>query len=125
MKELWIEIPENASAEERGELFTIASEADATIVEGNYASQRKNKHDIAVVDKVSEVTLGGLKREGKKVALKIAIKGKEDENKAVEAAEVGADYVIIDCRDWRVIPLENIRIVTGESMTFSTERRTR
>jgi 3-dehydroquinate synthase II len=108
LKELWIEIPENASAEEREELFTTASEADATIVEGNYASQRKNKHDIAVVDKVTEVEVGRLKREGKKVALKIAIKGKEDENKAVEAAEVGADYVIIDCRDWRVIPLENI-----------------
>ena len=49
-----------------------------------------------------------LKREGKKTALRIAIKGKEDENKAVEAAELGVDYVIIDCRDWRVIPLENI-----------------
>ena len=44
----------------------------------------------------------------KKIVFKIAIKGKEDENKAVKAAELGVDYVIINCLDWRVIPLENL-----------------
>jgi 3-dehydroquinate synthase II len=108
LKELWIEIPATASAEEREELFTTASEAGATVVQGAHASLPKDKHDIVLVDRVTEVEVSRLKREGKKVALKIAIKGKEDENKAVEAAELGADYVIIDCCDWRVIPLENI-----------------
>ena len=103
-----MELPENASAEEREEVFTLASEAGGTIVEGNHASQPKDKHSISVVDKVTEVEVARLKREGKKVALKITIKGKEDENKAVEAAELGSDYIIIDCSDWRVIPLENI-----------------
>ena len=103
-----MELPENASAEEREEVFTLASEAGGTIVEGNHASQSKDKHSISVVDKVTEVEVARLKREGKKVALKITIKGKEDENKAVEAAELGSDYIIIDCSDWRVIPLENI-----------------
>jgi len=49
-----------------------------------------------------------LQREHKQVALRIDIAGKEDENKAVEAAEQGVDYIIIDCRDWRIIPLENL-----------------
>jgi 3-dehydroquinate synthase II len=49
-----------------------------------------------------------LKSEGKKVALKISIKGKEDENTAVKAAELSADYIILNCLDWRVIPLENL-----------------
>ena len=108
MKELWIEIPENATADDREEIFTIASEACATIVEGGSASQPLAKNNIALLDSVDSERIAKLRREGKKIALKIAIKGKEDENKAVEAAELGADYVIIDCRDWRVIPLENI-----------------
>jgi 3-dehydroquinate synthase II len=108
LKELWIEIPETALPDEREELFTIATEASATIVEGNNASRPAGKNDIALVDGVDEDKIGKQRREGKKIAVKIAIKGKEDENKAVEAAELGADYVIIDCRDWRVIPLENL-----------------
>jgi 3-dehydroquinate synthase II len=49
-----------------------------------------------------------LKREGKKVALKLSIRGKEDENTAVKAAELSADYIVLNCLDWRVIPLENL-----------------
>ena len=108
MKELWIEIPETSPADEREELFTIATEACATIVEGTSASTSSGKQVITVLESVDEEKIAQQKREGKKVALKVAIKGKEDENKAVEAAELGIDYLIIDCRDWRVIPLENI-----------------
>ena len=61
-----------------------------------------------MLDEFDEVAIEKLKREGKKVALKITIKGKEDENTAVKAAELGADYIIINCLDWRVIPLENL-----------------
>jgi 3-dehydroquinate synthase II len=49
-----------------------------------------------------------LKREGKKVALRVSIRGKEDENTAVKAAELAVDYVILNCLDWRVIPIENL-----------------
>ena len=108
MKELWIEISENAPSDEREELFTIATEACATILMGNSASRPPGKNDIALVESLDGGNIARLRREGKKIALRIAIKGKEDENKAVEAAELGVDYVIIDCRDWRVIPLENI-----------------
>lgn len=108
MKELWIEIPETASPDEREELFTAATEASATIIQGTSASHSGDKQDIAVVNENDEKEISKLRREGKKIAIRIAIKGKEDENKAVEAAELGADYLIIDCRDWRVIPLENI-----------------
>ena len=108
MKELWIEIPETLPADEREELFTIATEASATIVVGNSASRPMSKNDIALVEGIDDEKIRQQRREGKKVAVKIAIRGKEDENRAVEAAELGADYVIIDCRDWRVIPLENL-----------------
>ena len=63
---------------------------------------------ITFLTELSEKKIAQLKSEGKKTALKISIRGKEDENKAVKAAEVGVDYVIINCLDWRVIPLENL-----------------
>jgi 3-dehydroquinate synthase II len=108
LKELWIEISETAPDDEREEIFTIATEACATILMGTNASRPPGKNDIVLLESLETGKIAGLRREGKKVALRIAIKGKEDENKAVEVAELGLDYVIIDCRDWRVIPLENI-----------------
>jgi 3-dehydroquinate synthase II len=108
VKEIWIEIPDNASPDEREDLFTIASEASATIVQGVHATRQGSAQEIAVLEGADGKEIAKQRREGKRIALRVAIKGKEDENKAVEAAELGADYVIIDCRDWRIIPLENI-----------------
>jgi 3-dehydroquinate synthase II len=108
LKELWVEIPESAQPDEREDLFTTANEACATILRGKVATNRLEKREITVFESFDVEEIAKLKREGKKNALRIAIKSKEDENKAVEAAELGVDYVIIDCRDWRVIPLENI-----------------
>ena len=108
MKELWIEIAETASSDEKEELFTVASEACATVVEGAAASRPLAKNDIAILESIDVVAITKLRLEGKKIALRVSIAGKEDENNAVEAAERGIDYVIIDCRDWRVIPLENL-----------------
>jgi len=61
-----------------------------------------------LLDRPDKKRMNMLQREHKQVALRIDIAGKEDENKAVEAAEQGVDYIIIDCRDWRIIPLENL-----------------
>jgi 3-dehydroquinate synthase II len=108
LKELWIEIPESAQPDEREDLFTAANEACATILEGKTATNQVEKREITVLESFDVEEIATLKRAGKKTALRIAIKGKQDENIAVQAAEVGVDYVIIDCRDWRVIPLENI-----------------
>ena len=108
MKELWIEIPESAQPDEREDLFTAANEARATILQGKTATNQLEKREITVFEAFSAEEIGKLKRQGKKTAIRITIKGKEDENLAVKAAELGVDYVIIDCRDWRVIPLENI-----------------
>ncbi len=108
MKELWIEIPESAQPDEKEDLFTAANEACATILKGKTATNQVEKREITVLESFDVEEIVTLKRAGKKIALRIAIKGKQDENLAVQAAELGADYVIIDCRDWRVIPLENI-----------------
>jgi 3-dehydroquinate synthase II len=38
----------------------------------------------------------------------VTIKGKGDEETAIKAAELSSDYIVIDCPDWKVIPLENL-----------------
>jgi 3-dehydroquinate synthase II len=107
MKEIWVEIAPNASPAEKAKLLKLSSENADALVEGSQAhSQREG--DIQVLDSFDENAIKQLKSEGKKAALKITIKGKEDENIAVKAAELSADYIIINCLDWRVIPLENL-----------------
>lgn len=106
MKELWIEIGKTSSSE-KDKLLRIAEVADATL-EGTKAILTSDKSQVDILTNFDQAALSRLKREGKKVALRITIKGKEDENTAVKAAELAADYIIINCLDWRVIPLENL-----------------
>jgi 3-dehydroquinate synthase II len=108
LKELWIEIAQNATTQEKEGLLSLAIENADVILENNQASNRNGKIDITFLLDLNEKKLDLLKKEGKKTALRVTIQGKEDENKAAKAAELGVDYVIINCLDWRVIPLENL-----------------
>ncbi|HKZ87582.1 MAG TPA: 3-dehydroquinate synthase II [Candidatus Bathyarchaeia archaeon] len=106
MKEFWIEIGKT-SPSEKDKLLKIAEVADATL-EGTKATLASDKSQVDILTGLDQAALTRVKREGKKVAIRITIKGKEDENTAVKAAELSADYIIINCLDWRVIPLENL-----------------
>ena len=108
MKELWVEIDQAASPQEKETLLSLAHENADVIIEDTQASNRSGKLNITFLTELNEKKIAQHKNEGKKTAIKISIKGKEDENKAVKAAELGVDYVIINCLDWRVIPLENL-----------------
>jgi len=108
VKELWIEIPQTASPAERDTLLKLAAEVCDAVLENAQASSRSDKQEISVLTSFDEDAITRLKREGKKVALKLNIRGKEDENTAVKVAELSADYLILNCLDWRVIPLENL-----------------
>ena len=108
MKELWLEIAQNATTQEKEGLLSLAIENADVILENNQASNRNGKLDITFISDLNEKKLSQQKKEGKKTALRVTIQGKEDENKAAKAAELGVDYVIINCLDWRVIPLENL-----------------
>ncbi len=108
MKELWLEIDPNASPQEKEGLLSLAHENADVVLENNQASNRNGKLDITFLSDLNEKKLTQLKKEGKKTALHVTIQGKEDENRAAKAAELGVNYVIINCLDWRVIPLENL-----------------
>ena len=108
MKELWVEIDQAASPQEKENLLSLAHENADVIIEDTQASNRSGKLNIIFLTELNEKKIAQLKSEGKKTAIKINIKGKEDENRAAKAAELGVDYIIINCLDWRVIPLENL-----------------
>jgi 3-dehydroquinate synthase II len=108
LKELWVEIAPNASSSEKATLLKLANEHADVLLEGTQAHSRQSEGDIQVLSSFDAAVIKRLKSEGKKVALKITIKGKEDENTAVKAAELSADYIILSCLDWRVIPIENL-----------------
>jgi 3-dehydroquinate synthase II len=107
MKELWVEIASNTSPSEKSKLQKLAKEHADAVIEGTQAHSQ-NEGDIQVLNSFDANEIKRLKNEDKKTALKITINGKEDENTAVKAAELAADYIIINCLDWRVIPLENL-----------------
>jgi len=108
LKELWVEIAQTVSPSKKATLLKLANERADVLLEGAQAHSRSSEEDIHVLNSFDAGAIKRLKSEGKKVALKISIKGKEDENTAVKAAELSADYIIINCLDWRVIPLENL-----------------
>ena len=108
MKELWLEIPKNASPQEKEILLSLALENADVILEDSLVSNRSGKLGIVFIIDLNEKKITQLKKEGKKVVFKVTIHGKEDENRAAKAADLGVDYVIINCLDWRVIPLENL-----------------
>jgi 3-dehydroquinate synthase II len=108
MKELWIEVAQTASPAEKDSLLRLAAEVCDATIEGAQVHSRLDKCGITVIARAEKDTITKLKREGKKAALRISIRGKEDENTAVQAAELAVDYIIINCLDWRVIPIENL-----------------
>jgi 3-dehydroquinate synthase II len=108
LKELWVEIAPPISPGEKEKLRKQADKSADFILEDKFAHSTKNEADIQVLSTFDSDTIKRLKNEGKKIALKITIKGKEDENNAVKASQISTDYIIINCLDWRVIPLENL-----------------
>ncbi len=108
MKELWIEIDQTASNQEKESLLSLAYENADAIIDGTQISNRSGKLNINFLADLNEKKLVQLKSEGKRIAIKITIKGKEDENQAAKAAELQVDYIFVNTLDWRVIPIENL-----------------
>jgi 3-dehydroquinate synthase II len=108
LKELWVEISSDASSSEKDKLQKLAAANADFLLEDTRACGSSGANEVTVLNSYDEKTINQLKQNNKKVALRISIKGKEDENTTVKAAELSTDYIIINCLDWRVIPLENL-----------------
>ncbi|MCW4018742.1 MAG: 3-dehydroquinate synthase II [Candidatus Bathyarchaeota archaeon] len=105
MKDLWIQIAAGAKDEN---LQALASQYGDAVVDDGRITLTADKTEIVLTDfdAVEEKTLENLSSLPQ--ALRVVIKGKDSENLAVHAAELGVKYLVINCMDWRVIPLENL-----------------
>jgi 3-dehydroquinate synthase II len=106
LKELWVEI--DPTSQEKEKIERIAAATSDVLLENNKATIVTTKTEIEILTNFNEDEINRLKRKGRKIALRVTIQGKEDENTAAKAAELQTDYIIIKCLNWRVIPLENL-----------------
>lgn len=119
MKELWIEIDGSLPEEQKTKLMNSATQfCDVLLVgiedvenaknTGSKAASASGDSDIVLLSTLDREQLKKLKGRGKSVAVKVIIEGKEDEETAIEAAELSSEYIIIHTPDWKIIPLENL-----------------
>lgn len=108
MKELWLEIDSAVSTQEKEAMLSLAQQNVDVLLEKGQVSSTTGKMAITFLADLNDKKIAEQKKEGKKIAYQVTIKGKDDENRAAKAAELGVDYVIINTHDWRVIPLENL-----------------
>ena len=119
MKEFWIEIEESISDDLKNSFLKSAAQVcDAVLIGAEDVEKAKKtgakiaassgECDVSVLEAFDEDKMNELKGIGRSVAVKVTIKGKEDEETAIKAAELSSDYIIIHCPDWKVIPLENL-----------------
>ena len=119
MKELWIKVDESIPSHIKDSLLNLATQVcDAILVSTQDAENVRKTGvkiaassgdcDIHVLEAFDKGTIAKLRNMGKAVAVRVTIKGKEDEETAIKAANLSSDYIIVDCPDWKVIPLENL-----------------
>ena len=119
MKELWIEIDESLSEDVKNDLLkSVAQLCDAVVVgakdlenakkTGTKIAASSGECDINLLEASDEDRLRELKGTKRAVAVKLTIRGREDQETAIKAAELSSDYIIIRCQEWKVIPLENL-----------------
>jgi 3-dehydroquinate synthase II len=119
MKELWIEVDESLSEEQKSKIMNSAAQFCDVLLVGTADVETAKKTglkvasvsgepDITVLSAFDSGKVKELKGRGKSVAVKVTIEGKEDEETAIEAAELSAEYIVVNTPDWKIIPLENL-----------------
>jgi len=119
VKEFWIEIDKSAPKDEKERLLQSSaalcdvllvdeSDKDLTRTYGAKKVASTRDADILVLETADKEEIARIKQQRGMVGVKVKIKGRTDEEVAADAANAGADYVIISCSDWKIIPLENL-----------------
>ncbi|MEM3728791.1 MAG: 3-dehydroquinate synthase II [Candidatus Bathyarchaeia archaeon] len=124
MRELWLKIDETVPQSLTEDLLSFASQilnAVYVVNEQRIGDLRKigvkiaasgDDCDIQVLESFNIEKLEEFKNAGKSVAVKVVVRTAEDEKEAVKAANLSADYIMVQCLDWKVIPLENLIATT-------------
>jgi len=119
MKELWIRVdgslPENAKNEFLKSAAQVCDVIEVGVRDVEQAKKMGAKTaagsgdcDIFVLESVDEGKLSELKKNGRTVAIRARVKHGRDEEAVIRAVDFSVDYIILDCPNWKVIPLENL-----------------
>jgi 3-dehydroquinate synthase II len=118
MREFWILIEKQLPPENMSEIIRAASEACATILVTAFAREEvkalglrtvsTSDADILLVEERDWDKVEKLKMQGKHLCARITVRSSVDEDKALGAAAMGFDFLLISCPNWKVIPLENL-----------------
>lgn len=119
MKEFWVKIDSQLPEKIKHSILDCCkNQCDAVIVDDETTLQhaktlnlktvyQKNANIIFLED-LDEKLIKSLLDEKKEVCVKLMVKSKGDEEKIVYASTMGVNYVIAECPNWKIIPLENL-----------------
>jgi len=118
MREFWIEIEDSMTNVLKEKLLRASKDVCDVIVlsEADIHLGKSSTNlvasfvdaDIQIIGEAMINQIEILKRQQRILCLKLSVKDKDDEAKAVKAAESGVDYIIVICPNWKIIPLENL-----------------
>jgi len=123
VKEFWLEPNPDLSAEairkmvDEARPHAVLTDTELTGVSAKIAS-RLDGTDIFVTSNFDDVS--GAKKNKTPVALEVTISHQKDLEKISQALGLGADYLLVNCPNWKIIPLENlIAEVKGRSILLA------
>lgn len=115
MRALWVAIERSMPLKLKKALIEAADsscnvilcdEADIPLVKTHgFCAASQKGGDITLIDE-SKIDLTDALP--KPLCLRLVVKDRRDERKAVKASEKGVDYIAISCPNWKIIPLENL-----------------
>lgn len=111
MKEFWLE-PRPDLSEDSLRRLIEGAKPDAVILPRrlpwvkNRTAAQELGGEILVVSDPNRVE--NARKSGTMVALELVIRDKSDHQKALKALDHHPDYLLFDCPDWKIIPLENL-----------------
>lgn len=119
MKQFWLRVDGAASASLKNKLFKAtknfratllvdASDVDQARKTGLQVAATSDDSDIFFLEFTGERKLSRLKMKRRPVALSVRVGKRSDEEIVRKALELSPEYLLIDCPNWKVIPLENI-----------------
>ncbi len=119
MKELWLELDPKLDDQVKTQLVKLATDARSPVVTSTKDSSFCESVGAIIVSEAPDAAITLLARmdhqavtsfvkNGKRVAVEFLVSRAEDEAAIAEAATFGAEYAIIECPNWKVIPLENL-----------------
>ncbi len=111
VKEFWLEPNPDLSAEAIRKMVVearphaVLTDTELTGVSAKIAS-RLDGTDIFVTSNFDDVS--GAKKKMKPVALEVTITNQKDLEKISQALGLGPDFLLVNCPNWKIIPLENL-----------------